>query len=412
MAEIKAFKGLLYNSDKVKIESVISPPYDIISEEEREYLYNLSPYNVIRLILNNSDSPYKEARRILDAWIKEKILVADETESIYLCRQMFDYRGKPYSRYGFISLLKLEEPGSKILPHEKTYQGPKEDRFNLLKEVETNLSPVFVTFSDKEKKLLNIFKEVEKTEAVLNFDFENITHSFWKITDKDVIGRFENTMSGKYILIADGHHRYEVALRYRNIKRKENPTKKEEEYDYVMSFFAPIEQDGLLILPTHRLINLKEGLNNIVEKLSEYFEVTEYDNKEKLFKDLSFQNCPSFGSCLNGRLYLLKIKETVRNKFQKDNEPLSKLDVSILHKLIFDNILKYHGVVCYTQDEDEAIKQVQNDESLAAFFLRATSMEQIVDVAENKLLMPQKSTYFYPKILTGLVFHKFKLIPA
>ena len=407
MAQIKAFKGLLYNSSKVKIENVISPPYDIISEEGRDYFYNLSPYSVIRLILNNSGSPYKEARRILESWIEEKILVFDDAESIYLCRQTFDYRGKSYSRYGFISLLKLEEPGSKILPHEKTYQGPKEDRFNLLKEVETNLSPIFVTFSDKGKKLLNIFKEIEKTEAVFNFDFENITYSFWKIIDKDVIGQFENTMSGKYILIADGHHRYESALNYRNIKRKENPAKKEEEYDYVMSFFAPIEQEGLLILPTHRIINLKGGYNGVAEKLAEYFEVAEYDSKEKLFNELSLQNCPSFGSCLRGRLYLLKIKETVRNEFQKDNEPLSKLDVSVLHKLIFNDILEYHGVVCYTQDEDEVIKQVQEDESLAAFFMRAASMEQIVDVAEKKLLMPQKSTYFYPKIPTGLVFHKF-----
>ncbi|MDP8233996.1 MAG: DUF1015 domain-containing protein [Candidatus Saelkia tenebricola] len=407
MAQIKAFKGLLYNGSKVEIDKVITPPYDVIGEEMRSYFHNLSPYNIIKLILNDSDSPYKEARKVLNSWIEKEVLVADTDDAIYLYRQVFNYRGKSYNRYGFISLLKLEDPGSEILPHEKTYEGPKKDRFNLLIETEANLSPIFVAFSDKEKRLLDIFKKTEQTEAVFDFDFENVIHSFWKIIDTDIIDQFKEVLSDKYILIADGHHRYEVALNYRNLRRKENSVSKEAPYDYVMSFFAPIEQEGLLILPTHRLVNLEVEISVMLNKLSGYFEVIVCDNKEQLFNGLCHQKYPSFGLYVENKFYLLKIKKSANNDFVDKSDPLSKLDVVVFQNLILNNIFNYQSVVSYTQNEDEAIERVNSGEFNAAFLLRATSMEQVVDVAEKKLLMPQKSTYFYPKVLTGLLIHKF-----
>ncbi len=407
MAKIKPLKGLMYNSDKVDPVNVVTPPYDVITPQGRDDYYESSPYNVIHLILNKSSQPYKEARLILDKWIEENILVFDNNDAIYLYRQKYDYRGNSYSRYGFLSLLKLESPGSGVLPHEKTHEGPKKDRFSLLDEVETNLSPIFATFSDKGGEILKIFKEVEKRTPLFSFDFEGVEHALWGISEKEYLNKIVSLMSLKSVLIADGHHRYEVALNYRNAKRLESQSKDEKSYDYLMSYFAPIEQDGLIVLPTHRLVNLGISEKDIKSKLLEYFDIKECKDLDSLLSSLADLDSLGFGLATKPSFSLLTIKADIWDRFKRENDQLSNLDVSILHDLILGKIFDYKGSVIYKKDEEEAVKDLKESESDALFFLKSIPVEHIIDIAEKNLLMPQKSTYFYPKILTGLIFHKF-----
>ncbi len=407
MAEIKPFKGLSYNSDKVNISDVVSPPYDVISPKSRDNYYAASPYNVIRLILNRSSQPYKEAKSELKRWIEKKVLVFDHDDSIYLYRQRYDYRGNTYSRYGFLSLVKIESPGSGILPHEKTYEGPKKDRLSLLEEVEANLSPIFAIFSDRDKELLNIFQEVEREDAKFNFGFEGVNHAFWAISKKEQIEKIISFMGPKSILIADGHHRYEVTLKYRDMKRLESKSNEQKSYDYLMSYFAPIEQDGLIVLPTHRLVKLGIPADKIISKLSNYFDIENHESLEPLLSSLAALERTGFGLAFKSGFCLLKMNTETQDKLKRENSMLSNLDVSILHNFILNSIFDYKGEVFYEKDEEETLKSLNNSKADAAFFLKAIPVKYIIDIAEQKLLMPQKSTYFYPKILTGLLFHKF-----
>ncbi|MDP8217033.1 MAG: DUF1015 domain-containing protein [Candidatus Kaelpia imicola] len=407
MAKIKPFKGLIYNSDKVEPANVVTPPYDVITPQGRDDYYESSPYNVIRLILNKSSQTYKEAKSVLNRWIEEEVLIFDSNDSIYLYRQKYNYCGNSYSRYGFISLLKLESPGSDILPHEKTYEGPKKDRFSLLEEVETNLSPIFATFSDKDRELLKIFKNIEREDPLFNFDFEDVDHTLWGVFEKEPLDKIISLMSSKSILIADGHHRYEVALNYRNMKRLKSQSSGEESYDYLMSYFAPIEQDGLIILPTHRLVKLGLSEDDFKAKLSDYFEIEDFMDLESILKSLAELQSLGFGVSTQSGFSLLKIRPGTEERFQKENNQLFKFDVTVLHNFILGEVFDYKGNIIYKKDEEEAVRELKENKADTIFFLKSIPVEHIIDVAEKKLLMPQKSTYFYPKILTGLLFHKF-----
>ena len=407
MAKIKSFKGLVYNSDKVEIANVVSPPYDVITSQSRDDYYSTSPYNVIRLILNNASQPYKEAKSKLDRWIEEEALIFDSNDSIYFYRQRYNYHGNTYSRYGFLSLLKLESPGSGILPHEKTHEGPKKDRRSLLEEVETNLSPIFATFSDKDREMLKVFKDVEREDPKFSFDFEGINHTLWGISQKEQIDKVVSFMDLKSILIADGHHRYEVALNYRDMRRLQSQSKGEESYDYLMSYFAPIEQDGLIVLPTHRLVKLGISEDDIKSKLSDYFNMEEFKDLDSLLSSLKDLDSLGFGLATKSGLFLIRMKIDIWNKLQRENNLLANLDVSILHNFILGKIFNYKEDVIYKKDEGDAVKELKESEADALFLLKSIPVEHIIDVAEEGLLMPQKSTYFYPKILTGLLFHKF-----
>lgn len=409
MAKINPFKGLLYNREKVEISKVVAPPYDVVSEAERDYLYSLSEHNVIRLILNKSRFPYLEAGKIFNSWIRNGILLQDSEDSIYLYTQKFSYRGKKYTRYGFISLLKLEELGNKILPHERTNAGPKQDRLRLLFEVKANLSPIFVLFSDSSNSLPNLLNRFERFPPIFKFHFQEMLHTFWRISEKEIIQELKNLISRKSILIADGHHRYEVALAYQKAMQEALSSKVEGEmpYDYVMSYFAPKEQEGLLVLPTHRLVNLSCSEEEFCRQLNSFFEVYRFDSRNELFGRLDESNKFCLGTYFDGKYYLLNLKPEVRSKICNQPDPIARLNISLLHNLILEEIFHYRGEISYTQDEMEAIKLVDQKKYKVAFLLNPMPVKVIIELARRNLLMPQKSTYFYPKILTGLVFYKF-----
>lgn len=410
MVQIRPFKGLLYNKDKVKnISAVIAPPYDVISPQEQRELYKRSPYNIVRLILGNefakdnrSRNRYTRAAGYLKNWQDKGILGRDERDVFYIYAQSYLCQSKKRTRYGLIALLKLEDFASgKVLPHEVTSGKPKADRSRLLKTVKANLSPIFTIFPDDKKQITSALIKRAKAKPYFTFKHKGVEERLWRLSDKKVINKISRIFKAKTIFIADGHHRYEAALELKHI------------YGYIMIYLVGLNEEGLTILPTHRLVKMpyKIKLEGLIKKLGKFFKVQKVNGRLAMFKEMAKQskNNKIFGLFAGGKNYfILKL-----NKLGENTQVLENLDVSVLHDLIFKNALNIESakfdpkVITYTRDEDFAFKSVKKSEFDLAFFLNPTKLSEVKNIALAKLKMPHKSTYFYPKPLSGLVINKF-----
>lgn len=410
MAQIKPFKGLLYNKNKIKdISAVVAPPYDIISPDEQQRLYRQSPYNVVRLILgkefardNDFNNRYTRAAGYLEDWPDKNILQKDKEEAFYIYTQDYTQENKKKTRYGLIALLELEHFSlGKVLPHEVTSGKPKEDRAKLLEKVRANLSPVFTIFPDRQKKITRIFIRQTKGQSLFDFKSGGVRQRLFRLSDKKIIAKLKKLFRDKTIFIADGHHRYEAALSLKHI------------YNYIMVYLVALNDEGLSILPTHRLVKLpfKITKEEILNRLSRFFEVQKVSRAALMFGQIKKQrkSNKAFGLFLGGRDYfVLKL-----NKADKNNKVSENLDVSLLHRLIFKKILKIEEakfnpkIIYYTRDVNLALSLVNKHKYDAVFFLNPTKLSQVKDMATSKLKMPHKSTYFYPKPLSGLVINTF-----
>ena len=246
--EIKPLNAIVYNQNKVDIKDVIAPPYDVISEKYREQLYSRSPYNITRLILSNAQNPYEDAQYSFQKWLSEGILINTEKPAIFYLVQKYNINGKKITRKGFIARNKIEDFSSKnILPHEYTMSGPKEDRLKLTKACKANFSQIFMVYSDPQKQIENAIDLTQKPFIEVTDD-QGVENIVYKIEDEKIINLIQNVLKDKTLLIADGHHRYETAINYRNYIG-ENV----QEANYVMSYFTNMDDD-LLIYPTHMII--------------------------------------------------------------------------------------------------------------------------------------------------------------
>lgn len=416
MAEIRPFRGIIYNKEKVDdLNLTIAPPYDIISPGLQERLYQLSPYNIVRVDFGKEypdDTPennkYKRALAYLDDWLKEGILKRDESESIYIYQM--DYlspKGVKKTLKGFVALVKLEDLASGvILPHENTYSGPRVDRLNLLRATRTNTSLIFSLYPG-EGKISNIIYGINPTSDALKArDMDGTIHTLWAIKEASLIDNIVKEMKNKPIFIADGHHRYETALLFRNEMRK----KGERGYDYVMMFLADVEDEGLTILPTHRLIsNIAISDNEkILEIICRDFKVKPIHNKEEMLDELEKAGYHSFGMYMDGAYYLLSLKEGVLGVLRDFPDSLKDLDSVILHFLLFEKLLKVkNGDIDYEKNVDEVIRKVDSGDFRIAFFMNPPQVREVKEVALSEQRMPPKTTFFYPKLLTGMVMNKF-----
>ncbi|MDD5005512.1 MAG: DUF1015 domain-containing protein [Candidatus Omnitrophica bacterium] len=418
MINIRAFKGIYYNQDKITdISQVVCPPYDVINEEERDFYYHQSPYNFIRLILNkeekeDNDSNNKYSRPVVffNDWLKAQILKQDSKDSIYFYKQDYFYNNKEFSRLGFIALLQIGNSGV-AFPHENTRNAPKMDRFELIKKVKANLSPIFTIFSDKEKIIEKIFKEDlsrRKPDFLLK-DTQGVRNSVWRLTDAEKIQKICSKMQNKQIFIADGHHRYEVALMYLNLMRQEDKNYSlDKSYNYVMTYFTTLESDGICVMPTHRIIKSKVDLSRLGDIFKKVKLNSIADLEEKLA--MSSKKPYVFGFYADGNILLLELKDKNKaDSYFKEKKCFKNLDVAILDFYVLNELLKIKkDDIMYTKEITEAKEAVDKKDGLAAFILRPTSVSQIRDVALCGEKMPPKSTYFYPKLLSGLVVHKFE----
>jgi uncharacterized protein (DUF1015 family) len=437
MVKIFPFRGVFYNKKKLKnLSKVMSPPYDIISPEEQEALYALNDFNYVRIILgkefpgdNEYNNRYIRASAFLNGWLRHKVLLTDDKPALYVYEQVFTAQGKKHVRLGFISLLRLEDMGrGKVFPHEETYPRAKLDRLQLMRATNADLDSIFAFYSDKKEKIVKAIKPFMKKKPLIETkDLDNIVHRVWKIDRKPAINKIVQEMKDKAVFIADGHHRYEAAIRYKNeLKMKNTKFTEDEAYNHVMVYFTPVESRGLVVLPIHRAVSNLAYFDPIrfETDLAEYFEVTAYQATKKtadqvgkkLGKEMQrLAGQHAFGLYLgNYRYYLLTLRdEKLVDEMVAEEKPKAwkHLDVTILHYAVFDRLLNMasetEDKVTYFKSEAEAIKAVDEKGALMAFLLNPTRIEEIIAVAGELEKMPHKSTYFYPKLLSGLVLNKF-----
>ncbi|MDR4497035.1 MAG: DUF1015 domain-containing protein [Candidatus Scalindua sp.] len=448
MATILPFRGIRYNPGKIEdISKVVTPPYDVISDEEREGFYRNHPNNIIRLELgkdfpgdNLSVNKYTRAAVYFQEWRREHILIQDTDPAIYVYAQEFTLENKRYTRKGFISLVRLEDlKTGHIYPHEHTLSKPKEDRLKLMQSCEANFSQVFAFYEDEEKKMSEILRKVtggdsgacasEETDFT---DVYGVRNLLWIIKDKKIIREISFLMKDKPLFIADGHHRYETALYYRDlhksnkemlnrIKQNRGDDNGDSPLDFVMMMSVAMEDEGLQILPTHRLVRNVGKLDpgKFKKALHEVFEIENLGKecsleviKEKLRGNRESHSFVLYIGENDKEFYLLKVQNKARlyHALEEKHSPWKTLDTGILHGFIFEKILgiKTEDIsktdcLKYIQSEKEAIDVVNEGKYQLAFFLNPTRIGQIKDIAIKRNKMPPKATYFYPKLVTGTV---------
>jgi len=421
MAEVIPFRGIFYNRALVDSSSIVAPPYDIVTPAFKEALYARSPYNIIRVDFgrdmsgdNERKNRYTRAKKLFNQWLKKGILINDTKPSFYC--YAIDYRINEEEKrlIGLLGVVKLEDLGKGCIhPHEMTYSKPMADRLSILRFLKANISPIFSFYSSKEAYTSSILEKTIKGKALISArDEDGFVHKLWRISDKRSIETIKKELSDNDIFIADGHHRYETALQFRDEMAKVNSKlpKKSQDFlgwDYVMMFLANMEDNGLTILPAHRLIKYSSKIqgSSIVQKVKAYFEVMPVENISMLFKMMKNRR-HTLGMVIKGEkpLYLLRFKGAYSAVDSHQN--LKRLDVTILHKLIIERLLCANKVE-YEMDPQSAIEKVNKGMYHVGFFLNPTRIEEVRRVALSGQRMPPKSTYFYPKLLTGMVIYKF-----
>ena len=433
MADIKPFSGHFYNLKKIKgLPEVISPPYDVIPAEEREEYYS-RPYNIINLILPRETAgqdKYQHAASLLNEWLRDGIFTKNSKSSFYLYHQHFLANNEDFLRKGFFALVKLEDfEEGKIFPHENTLSFPKEDRFRLLTATHTNLSPIFLIYSDENNEVMKLLEKNREPSPFADFAplERKLTkyiqkgfphplgkrHTLWRISEPEVHTKIKEIIKQKTLYIADGHHRYETALRF----WKET---KQDSHRWLLAYISPMEDDSLKIFPAHRLLKdfSEDDWKKLNAKASDFFFVKELslndiDESFKLIREEGHSR-HAFGVVYNNRnaiktlLFVSKSEKKLSGKMDGHSPAWKHLDVSVLHSLIFSHILGYDekelqdtSRLAYEVDRYKTIDLVKSGTYQIAFLLNPTKVEEVKLVANRGERMPGKATYFYPKVSSG-----------
>lgn len=421
MAEIKAYRALRFCTEQAgNISELTCPPYDIISEEERLAFLKKNPHNIIRLELPRGETPYQQAGETLSQWLKEEILRRDTQPGLYIYEEEFEAYGKTHRLKGFISLVKLEEfSAGVVLPHEETLSKAKADRFKLMNATNCNFSQIYCLYMDEKHGTLSRIDALSKDTPRYEFSDGSVIHRLWLVNDPVAIRAICDEFENRKLYIADGHHRYETALNYRNACR-ENGTANPAQ-DYVMMMLVDMQHPGLVVFPTHRIVRGLDGFDSgkLLEQCKELFDVTSMEQKETIEAVLAEQYAKgkkAFAFYTGGKeWHLLVLRDlSVMAELLPDKSVASQgLDVTVLHSLILEKMLGIDKEnmaqqinLTYTRSLPEAMASVEHGEAQCAFLLNPTRVEEIRDVAAAGEKMPQKSTYFYPKLITGLVMNQ------
>ncbi len=429
MVEVVPFNGLRYNEEKSgPLAELIAPPYDVIRPNMQEELYARNPYNVVRLILgkqfeddNDSNSRYTRSAKDFTDWQSKDILKEDAEPSFYVYSQEYTFNGQTNNRIGFFARVRLEDfDKGNICPHEMTLAKAKRDRAQLIRACRANFSPVFSLFSDPggtiDGKLAKIIEQPPLTEI----DEDSVIHRIWKVNDTETVQFLSGSFKDKKVYIADGHHRYETSLAYHKEHGAEVP-----DSAHVMMFLTNLDAQSLAIYPIHRQLKCPAPFNRqtFIKQLEPYF------NVESLLKDQTADQlttllektgkdgitfCAYLGQ---GDALLLKLKdiEKVVPFMKDDSNDLKVLDVYQLHTLVLRELLgidtrkpEHQQYITYNVRTAESMANVDAGTFDLVFFMNATRMDQVRELAERGIRLPQKATYFYPKLLSGLVINPCK----
>jgi uncharacterized protein (DUF1015 family) len=454
MAVIAPFKALRFNPLKLKrLEDVVTPPYDIIDEENRAAFMARNPYNMINLDItkspgkgDESDERYDSARNYFSSWQEDEILIRENEPAFYF--YTINYKlpsGQRFTRKGFIGLVKLSDYSEGIVrPHEQTFDTVTTDRLRLMDACQAQFSQIFSLYTDPEMQIIETLEKGCSAEPLYKvMDADDGMHTIWPVTDQETITRVQELFRENAVYIADGHHRYKTSLQHmQRMEKRLEGLPAHSPYNYTMMYLCPMEDPGLKVLPTHRLVRLPDDvlpglptMDELAEMLSEYFlleEITEGTREIFLGEVLgrmeerfscSRNKQTMFGLYHAGedRCFMLTLRKDAKDIEALGHRPpaLQDLDVVVLSDLVVQNVLgleyervEHDNLVRYYADPDEALdvavkESVANEDSLGLLFLMNNTMvSQVKRVADEQLIMPHKATFFYPKILTGLLLNK------
>ncbi|HEX4612273.1 MAG TPA: DUF1015 domain-containing protein [Urbifossiella sp.] len=432
MADIRGFRGFRYDLGTVgSLSDVVAPPYDVIGPELQQKLYDLSPHNAIRLELtkdepgdDDAENKYTRAARTLKAWAAENALRQDTARALYVYEQEFEAEGKTYTRRGFFARVRLEPFGTgRIFPHEQTMSGPKADRLKLYQATGFNLSPVFSLYPDPENE---VFRALEpftlKSPPLTATDHLGVTSRLWVVTDTQAISAVIGLMGPKPVFIADGHHRYETGLKYLDEQKAAGAVADDEAApNFCLMMLVSMGDPGLIILPTHRLVSGLPPVTaaQVEAALGEHFEVVGRfgGDAQACWEHIEMdggQDVLGFGTVADGQWFAAKLRDpaVMAGLAPEQSAEWQGLGVSILHKLVLEKQLPaaFGGTpsLAFVHLLKEVTDAVAAKACQLAVLVPPATMEHVEQIAGNREKMPQKSTYFYPKLLTGLVFNSLK----
>ena len=400
MPQIKPFSALRYS--KKIVSALISPPYDVISPEEKKKLQKNSPYNIVHLELPDpaaGKSKYKNASEIFKSWKKDEILKKDDIPSFYFYEQVFSDHGIKMTRRGFFAALKLENPHSAkgaVKPHEKTLAKPKADRLSLLKAVKANISPIFGLFEDDKGFIENLAKKIAKRiPDETATDGDGFFHKLWVVSDETVIKDVRKVLENKKMFIADGHHRYETAWNYSQERKEKDKNHGDKDYNYVLVFLCPLEDPGISIWPTHRIVSESPNMEKNIEKFFDVYPAKDFSRLSKkdiqplmVYKDNKY------------RVLLVKNENILKKAMPNKSKAYRNLAVSILRYVLLPDVDA--SEFTYLKDEKESVVLATKTGKIA-LIVPATPVAALKAICLNNETMPQKSTYFYPKLASGIV---------
>lgn len=424
MAMVKPFRAVRFNTEIAgDINQLVCPPYDIISDEQRDLYIDQNENNIVRLELPKGSNAYAGAKRLYDEMKEKGVLQRDDEPSLYIYEQEFQALGAVHKVKGFICLVKLEEfDKGVVLPHEYTLSKAKQDRFELMKATNCNFSQVYSLYMDDEHVTTGKLDFLSLREPDISFKAsDGVINRLWTVTDPAQIKSICSDFDDRKLYIADGHHRYETALNYRNYCRENGISKPGDPQDYIMMMLVDMEHPGLVVLPTHRLVHSLNVFNPklVLEQCEKYFDIEKRDDINTIEDSLTAEYIEGVTAfvmyCGGGSYYLMRFKDKDVMEHLEPNlsEPTRKLDVTVLHSVILERIfgitkenMANQTNLSYTKKIEEAITSVSTGESCCAFIMNPTRVKEIRDVAAAGDKMPQKSTYFYPKLITGLVLNE------
>jgi uncharacterized protein (DUF1015 family) len=419
MAEVRPFRALRYTS-RTDPALAIAPPYDVISPAEQAALYERSPYNVVRIeygVQRESDTPsenrYTRAGADLTRWREEGLLALDASSAVYIYTQEFGWEDVRYRREAYFCALRLESWDKGIVkPHEHTLAKPKADRLDLIRATRTQVSPVYSLFRPRGPRVVDF-----TGETLMDFEADGQRHTLAAMTDAGRLSAFEQLMSESDVYIADGHHRYETALAYRDeVRARAASWTGDEPENFVLMALTAHDDPGLLVLPTHRLVH-RDPPGEAIERISRAFEIEEAPDLTAALRRLADRRSAGesafvvLGMVDGASLITLKNRDAVESLMPAgESDAWKRLDVNVLQYGVLqdifgidDSALTAGGAVTYTQDAAAAQQAVARGEAKCAFLINATPVDQVLAVSDANGRMPQKSTYFYPKLPTGLV---------
>jgi uncharacterized protein (DUF1015 family) len=431
MADIRPFRAFRYDLGRVgSLSDVVAPPYDVIDPALQQTLYDASPYNAIRLELTKdepgdteTENKYTRASRTLKGWLADNVLRQDTARGLYVYEQEFEAEGKTYTRRGFFARVRLEPFGTgRIYPHEQTLSGPKEDRLKLYRATGFNLSPVFGLYPDPQEEVYRLLESFTlKNPPIVAKDHLGVTNRLWVITDSATVSKVTGLMGPKPVFIADGHHRYETGLKYLDERKAAGEVADDEAApNFCLMMLVGMSDPGLIILPTHRLVSgLPPATTAQVEDaIGGHFDVVgRFTDAAACWEHIEMdgsQEVLGFGTVADGKWLAAKLRDpdVMAQLAPEQSADWQGLGVSILHKLVLDKLIP--AVVggtpaCkYVHLLREVTESVAAKECQLACLVPPATMGHVERIAGNREKMPPKSTYFYPKLLTGLAFNSLK----